>query len=181
MSVILFVIFCGIVFSIEKMADRRRSRTVDVRDHAFVQAGLMAERARPDRVQPVPGLARSHKKLRVLLVDDHEIIRRGLAGLLKAEPDLEIAGEAGSGESAVDLARNTRPDVVLMDVCMPGMDGIQATKIIHQELPEIRVIALSMMTEAEKADAMQEAGAVSYLTKSESSPETMISAIRACA
>jgi DNA-binding NarL/FixJ family response regulator len=121
---------------------------------------------------------RSLKKIRVLLVDDHEIVRRGLAGLLKSQPDLEIAGEASNGESAVFLARNIRPDVVLMDIRMPGMDGIQATRIIHRELPETRVIALSVMVRAEGAEVMREAGAVFYLTKA-GPPDAMISAIRA--
>lgn len=121
----------------------------------------------------------SPKRIRILLVDDHEIYRRGLARMLKAEPDVEVIGEAADGESAVNLARDIRPDVVLMDVCMPGMDGVEATRIIHHELPETRVIALSMREEAEDADAMREAGAISYLTKSEQSPHTMLSAIRA--
>jgi PAS domain S-box-containing protein len=121
------------------------------------------------------------KKIRVLLVDDHEAFRRGIARLLKSEPDVEIAGEAGDGESAVDLTRTIKPDVVLMDIYMPRMDGIQATRIIHRELPEVRVIALSMKERSESAGAIEEAGAVCYLTKAESTSEAMISAIRACA
>jgi DNA-binding NarL/FixJ family response regulator len=125
-----------------------------------------------------PGAA---KKIRVLLVDDHETFRRGIARILKSEPDVEVAGEAGNGESAVNLTRSVKPDVVLMDIYMPRMDGIQATRIIHHDLPEVRVIALSMKERSESAGAMEEAGAVSYLTKAESTPETMLSAIRACA
>ena len=76
------------------------------------------------------------KSVRVILVDDHMVMRQGLAGLLRAEPDIEIIGEASDGQSAIDLIRELRPNVVLMDISMPGMDGIQATRIIHSDLPK---------------------------------------------
>ena len=123
--------------------------------------------------------ADSTRKINVVLVDDHLVVRQGLAGLLRMEPDFEIAGEASDGESAVHLVRERRPDVVLMDISMPGMDGIQATRIIHKELPEVRVIGLSMFQEGQQQAAMREAGAVNYLTKSGPS-ETLIEAIRDC-
>ena len=104
-------------------------------------------------------------KIRLLLVDDHMIIRKGLAGLLSQEPDLEIVAEASDGEQAVELARQLRPDAVIMDVVMPRMNGIEATRIITSELPETRVIGLSMYVEADRAEAMREAGAIDYLTK----------------
>ena len=104
-------------------------------------------------------------KIRVLLVDDHTIVRQGLAGLLRAEHDMEIVGEASEGESAVRLAREMRPDIVLMDINLPGMSGIDATRVIHQELPDVRVIGLSMFREGEQAAAMREAGAVDYIDK----------------
>jgi DNA-binding NarL/FixJ family response regulator len=113
-----------------------------------------------------------------VLVDDHIVVRQGLAGLLRVEPDIEIIGEASDGHSAIDLIRDLRPDVVLMDINMPGMDGIQATRIIHKELPEVRVIGLSMFQEGEQQAAMHEAGAVNYLAKSGPS-EALIEAIRA--
>jgi len=119
------------------------------------------------------------KRLRVILVDDHMVMRQGLAGLLRAEPDIEIIGEASDGQSAIDLVRELRPDVVLMDISMPGMDGIQATRIIHKELPGVRIIGLSMFQEGEQQAAMREAGAVSYLTKSGPAAE-LIDAIRKC-
>ena len=113
-----------------------------------------------------------------MLVDDHMVMRQGLAGLLRIEPDFEISGEASDGESAVGLIRELRPDVVLMDIGMPRMDGIEATRIIHEELPDICIIGLSMFQEGEQQAAMHEAGAVNYLTKSGPS-ETLIEAIRA--
>jgi len=119
------------------------------------------------------------RKLRIALVDDHIAMRQGLAGLLQAEPDMEVVGQASDGASGVKLIREIRPDVVLMDISMPRMNGIQATRIIHSELPEVHIIGLSMFKEGEQAQAMREAGAVDYLTKSGPS-EAVIAAIRSC-
>jgi PAS domain S-box-containing protein len=130
--------------------------------------------------QPHSKPAGVEKKIRIALVDDHMVVRQGLAGLLRAEPDIEIIGEASDGQSAVSLARELRPNVMLMDISLPGMDGIQATQIIHKELPEVCVIGLSMFMEGEQQAAMREAGAVNYLTKTGPS-EALIDAIRACA
>jgi DNA-binding NarL/FixJ family response regulator len=107
------------------------------------------------------------------------VMRQGLAGLLRGEPDFEIAGEASDGESAVELAREIRPDVTLMDIGLPGMDGVQTTTIIHKEFPEIKIIGLSMFQEDNHKAAMREAGAASYFTKS-GPAEELIEAIRAC-
>jgi signal transduction histidine kinase len=123
--------------------------------------------------------AQSAKQMRIVLVDDHVMMRQGLAGLLQAEPDMEIVGQASNGESAVNLIRDIKPDVVLMDISMPGMNGIQATRIIHSEFPEIHIIGLSMFQEGEQARAMREAGAEGYVTKSGPS-EAVITAIRSC-
>jgi len=106
------------------------------------------------------------------------VMRQGLAALLRVEPDMEVAGEASDGESAVDMALELRPDIVLMDISMPGMDGIQATRIIHNKMPEVPIIGLSMFVESEKAAAIRDAGAVDYLEKSGPS-EALITAIRA--
>jgi CheY-like chemotaxis protein len=133
----------------------------------------------PITSEPESEAASSKKKIRVVLVDDHIVMRQGLAGLLRAEADMEIVGEASDGESAVNLIRQIHPDVVLMDISMPGMNGIQATRIIHSELPEVRVIGLSMFQEGEQAAAMREAGAADYVTKSGPS-EAVIATIRAC-
>jgi CheY-like chemotaxis protein len=119
------------------------------------------------------------RRIRIMLVDDHMVMRQGLSGLLRWESDFEIVGEASDGESAVRLVRDIHPNVVLMDISMPGMDGIEATRIIHRELPEVRVIGLSMFHEGEQRAAMREAGAVNYLTKSGPSEE-LFEAIRAC-
>jgi PAS domain S-box-containing protein len=130
-------------------------------------------------LEPEPMPARAIKRIRIMLVDDHLVMRQGLAGLLRGEPDFEIVGEASDGDSAVNLARDIRPDIILMDISMPGMDGVQATRIIHQELRQTCVIGLSMFQEPEREAAIREAGAVGYITKS-GPAEAVIEAIRAC-
>jgi PAS domain S-box-containing protein len=120
------------------------------------------------------------KKIRVLLADDHIVMRQGLSRLLRGEPDIEVVGEVSDGESAVSLVREMLPDVILMDINMPGMGGIEAVRIIHGELPEIRIIGLSMFQENERADAMRKAGAVGYIVKSGPS-DALVAAIRDCA
>jgi PAS domain S-box-containing protein len=128
-----------------------------------------------------PEIQRSDdRKIRVLLADDHAVVRQGLTHLLSNEPDIEVVSEAADGEQAVDMARQFVPDVMLMDVNMPKMNGIEATKLIHSELPGIRVIGLSMFEEAERASQMRDAGAVAYVSKSGQSGE-VIAAIRAAA
>ena len=105
------------------------------------------------------------RAIRVLLVDDHRIMREGLAALLTDEPDLEIVGEADNGKEAVDLVQRARPDVVIMDVSMPVMNGIEATRIIKRLYPHVRVIALSMFQEEDMSKGMVGAGAETYLNK----------------
>ena len=119
-------------------------------------------------------------KIRVLLADDHEIVREGLASLLEAQPDIEVIGQVGDGEMALDAARHTRPDVVVMDVSMPGMNGVEATRLLRAELPSVQVIALSMHEEMQIAEAMQQAGAATYVNKG-GATELLIDAIRLCA
>ena len=115
--------------------------------------------------------------IRVLVADDHKIVRQGLVGILQIEPDIEVVGEASDGEEAVALARKLQPDVVIMDVTMPRMTGIEATKLIRREMPKTRVIGLSMHAESDMAKAMCAAGASAYLTKGGPS-EDLIAAIR---
>lgn len=103
--------------------------------------------------------------IRVLLVDDHPVVRAGLAGMLDAEPDITVAGEAGSGAEAVAVAGRATPDVVLMDLRMPGMDGAEATKRLLAEHPKIKVVVLTTYeTDTDILNAV-EAGASGYLLK----------------
>ncbi len=117
------------------------------------------------------------RKIRVLLVDDHSVVREGIALQLRQEPDIEIVGEAADGAAALELVRALRPDVVTMDVNMPGMSGVDATRAIHAELPRTRVVGLSMSDESEQGTAMRKAGAVHYLSKS-ASLDKLLAAIR---
>jgi NarL family two-component system response regulator LiaR len=109
--------------------------------------------------------------IRVLLVDDHAVVRSGLGAFLLAFDDLELVGEAGSGEEAVWLCERVRPDVVLMDLVMPGMDGAQATRAIRERCPAIQVIALTSFKEQDLVEGAMEAGAIGYLLKNVSADE----------
>ncbi|MEJ2077819.1 MAG: PAS domain-containing protein [Acidobacteriota bacterium] len=126
------------------------------------------EGAQPETGQQAGGGGKSARKgrIRVLLVDDHVVMRQGLSMLIGEESDIEIVGEGSNGNEAIALARDLQPDVILMDFSMPEMNGVEATRIIHSELPKIRIIGLSMYEETDRAAAMQEAGAVAYLSKS---------------
>lgn len=116
-------------------------------------------------------------KIQVVLVDDHETMRKGLSALLQTEPDMEVIGEAMNGPTAIELAQRLRPDVIVMDVSMPGMSGVEATRLIHQQFPDIRIIGLSMHHQEDLAIAMRRAGASAYLTKG-GPPEALIAEIR---
>jgi DNA-binding NarL/FixJ family response regulator len=117
-------------------------------------------------------------KIRVLLADDHPVTREGLARLIDGERDLEVVGEAANGRAAVDIARRLHPDVIVMDVSMPDLNGIEATRAIVAEQPGIRVVGLSMHERADMAAAMCEAGASVYLTK-DGPIQDLLAAIRA--
>ena len=103
--------------------------------------------------------------LKIMLVDDHAVMRQGLAVLLSNYDDIQVIGEASDGNEAVKLARELNPDVILMDISMPEMSGIEATRIIHAELPRIRIIGLSMFDAADQAEDIRQAGASQYLKK----------------
>jgi two-component system, NarL family, response regulator LiaR len=123
----------------------------------------------------------SEKNIRVLIVDDHSMVRKGLVAFLKAFPDLELMGEASSGEEALILCQESVPDVVLMDLIMPGMGGITATSRIRKTYPTVQVIALTSSTEHQMVQDVLRAGAIGYLLK-DISAEELASAIRsACA
>ncbi|AFY44148.1 response regulator transcription factor [Nostoc sp. PCC 7107] len=116
--------------------------------------------------------------IRVLLVDDQNLIRQGLKELLKLEPDLEIVGEAENGAIAVDLAAKLQPDVVLMDIRMPIMDGVAATQAIHQNFGNIKILILTTFDDDEYVSAALQHGAMGYLLKDTPSEELAV-AIRA--
>lgn len=116
--------------------------------------------------------------IRVMLVDDHAMVRRGLAAFLKAFDDLKLAGEAESGETAIQLCGEILPDVVLMDMFMPDMDGAAATRIIRQKYPQVQVIALTSFKEGDLIKNALEAGAIAYLLK-DVSADDLWRAIRA--
>ena len=104
--------------------------------------------------------------MKVLIADDHGIVRQGLASLINKQPDIEVVGEAKDGREALDLARELSPDIVIMDVSMPNLNGADATRLILSDNPGIRVIALSMHTEKRVIRDIIQAGAIAYVLKS---------------
>jgi NarL family two-component system response regulator LiaR len=116
--------------------------------------------------------------IRVMLVDDHTMVRRGLAAFLKVFDDLQLAGEAESGAAAIQLCAEVMPDVILMDMVMPDMDGAAATRAIRQRFPQVQVIALTSFKEGDLVKNALEAGAIGYLLKDVSADE-LVRAIRA--
>ncbi len=110
-------------------------------------------------------------KIQVLLIDDHRIVREAIRSLLDKDPDITVVGEAEDGRSAVELTRKIKPHVVVMDVVMQGVNGIEATRQITQEMPDVKVLALSMHTHSWFIGRMEEAGARGYLLKSCASEE----------
>jgi NarL family two-component system response regulator LiaR len=115
--------------------------------------------------------------IRVMLVDDHDMVRRGLATFLMAKPDLELVGEAADGLEAVEVCAEVKPDVILMDLVMPGLDGASATRAIRRQFPEVQVIALTSFQEKQQIRDALQAGAIGYLLKNVS-VEELAAAIR---
>ncbi|MBN1262373.1 MAG: response regulator transcription factor [Anaerolineae bacterium] len=120
----------------------------------------------------------SNLPIRVLIVDDHTMVRRGLATFLRVKDDLELVGEANDGKEALNLCAGLRPDVVLMDLVMPEMDGATATRMIRERWPNIQVIALTSFQEKDLIHEVLQAGAIGYLLKNVSVDE-LAEAIRA--
>jgi two-component system, NarL family, response regulator LiaR len=109
--------------------------------------------------------------IRVILVDDHTMVRKGLGTFLQVFDDLLLAGEAESGADAIRLCGEVQPDVVLMDIVMPGMDGAATTRIIRQQFPQVQIIVLTSFKEGERIKEALEAGAIGYLLKDVSADE----------
>ncbi len=115
--------------------------------------------------------------IKIMLVDDHRLVRAGLKRVLQEVPDMEVIAEASSGEEALDLLRSQTPDVVLMDINMPGIGGLEATRRLLQKLPAARVIVVSMHLEEPYPSRMLAAGAAGYISK-DSAADEVVAAIR---
>ena len=122
----------------------------------------------------------SEKKVRVLIADDHGTVREGMRLLIEKEPNMEVVGLAAEGGEAVRLARELHPDVVLMDISMPGMDGLDATRRLGEAFPQVRVLALTRHADYGYLTEMLRAGAKGYVLKQSSSAD-LVSAVRAVA
>jgi len=120
------------------------------------------------------------KRIRILLADDHSVVRQGFKMILGAQADMEIVGEAGNGREAVELAAELKPDVVVMDVAMPELNGIEATRRLAETVPHARVVALSMHKDSVYVREILRAGARAYLLK-DSVAGDLVSAVRAVA
>jgi len=123
--------------------------------------------------------AEAASRIRVLLVDDHAVVRRGLLGFFELLDDIEVVGEAEDGRQAVELVGQREPDVVLMDLLMPVMDGIAATAEIKASYPDVEVVALTSFIEEERVTAALEAGATGYLLKDADADDVAIAVRRA--
>ncbi len=119
-------------------------------------------------------------KISVLIADDHTLFRRGVCRMLEAEEDMAVVGEAASGREAVEMARSLVPDVILMDIQMPELDGIAATRLLHREMPHLGIVFITMFESDEFVFQGLQAGGRGYILK-DADPETMLRAIRAVA
>jgi CheY-like chemotaxis protein len=141
-------------------------------DHQQVEPG----HERPSFTSPAYKKKPGTSDIRALFVDDHQVMRQGLIRLMANQPEIHVAGEAANGREALELARRIRPDVIVMDISMPEMDGIEATRHIKHEMPEVRVIGLSMHDDEHLAEAMLKAGAEAFVNKA-ASPAELLRAI----
>ena len=160
----------------ETMTDRRRPSDLEYSQQSPAQRS--AFRGTSELVSSASPLE-ERLRIRVLLVDDHALVRNGLSSVLRYNTDLQVVGEAADGQEAVALAAALKPDVVIMDVNMPKMDGVEASRLIKQDLPSTVVIGLSMHEGGHHEAAMRESGAAAYLTK-DAAAERLIETILRC-
>ena len=125
-------------------------------------------------------MAAARARIRLVIVDDHGMVRRGMRDFLELHDDLEVVGEAADGEAAIEVVDATRPDVVIMDLLMPGIDGIEATRRIKAAHPDIEVVALTSFIEEDRIVGAIEAGAAGFLLK-DAEADDLAAAIRAAA
>jgi PAS domain S-box-containing protein len=149
------------------------------REEIVAMQDLHPESLNMVKPEPLQRLTESRVSIRVLLADDHKIVREGLSSLLAEQRGIEVVGQAQDGLEALEMAHSLRPDVVVMDVSMPRLDGVEATRRLKAEFSCINVIGLSMHEESDMAQSMCNAGAVAYLNKGGPS-EKLIEAIRSC-
>ncbi|HEX6983223.1 MAG TPA: GAF domain-containing protein [Balneolaceae bacterium] len=146
-------------------------------EEEMTEAETTAENVASDKSDKSQKQVQGSRKIKVLLADDHQIMREGLRKIINEEKDLTVTGEASNGKEAIEMAIETHPDVIVMDVNMPEMNGIQATQKIKAELPDIQIIALSFHDSEDVAREMRDVGASAYLTKSDAF-ETLCATIR---
>jgi DNA-binding NarL/FixJ family response regulator len=108
---------------------------------------------------------------KIIVVDDHAVIRRGVQGILRAFPEWELCGEAENGQDAISLAEAIKPEIIIMDVSMPGLNGLEATRIIHNILPNIKILLLTLHSSSELVRSAFRAGARGYVLKSDAEQE----------
>jgi len=118
--------------------------------------------------------------IRVMIVDDHELVRRGLRAVLEAQDDLEVVGEASNGDRAVPVAEETQPDVMLLDMRMPGMGGVEVCQAVRQCCPDTAVLVLTSFDDDDDVFGVLSAGASGYILK-DISPDSLVQSIRAAA
>ncbi|HEX5483085.1 MAG TPA: response regulator transcription factor, partial [Terriglobia bacterium] len=120
------------------------------------------------------GVTAPPQKTRVLLVDDHELVRRGLHAVLESEPGYEVCGEADNGLGALEKVRQLKPDVVVLDICLPGLNGVEIARRIAKNFPECRILALTMSDSEQLAYQLLDSGVQGYLLKSDAARDLMV-------